>query len=82
MAARKKSESSSGPTLRGGVKPYGRKKGEKYMKDIAETSVKKLPKYGKELKPEKLDENAEALVLYDPVDEEDVLGDLEGLLDD
>ena len=52
------------------------------MKDIAETSVKKLPKYGKELKPEKLDENAEALVLYDPVDEEDVLGDLEGLLDD
>ncbi|MFQ5994049.1 MAG: RNA polymerase-binding protein DksA [Acidiferrobacterales bacterium] len=31
MPARKKSESSSGPTLRGGVKPYGRKKGEKYM---------------------------------------------------
>ncbi len=31
MPARKKSTRSSGQTLRGGVKPYGRRKGEKYM---------------------------------------------------
>jgi hypothetical protein len=57
------------------------KNGKKYMQDIAETSVRKLPKVDEELKPQKLDEEATKLVLYDEVDEEAVLDDLDDLLD-
>ena len=56
------------------------KKADKYMQDIAETSVRKMPKVDKALKPQKLDEEATELVLYDDVDEEAVLDDLDDLL--
>ncbi len=58
------------------------KKAEKYMNEIAKTATKKMPKADAALKPEKLDADKERreLVLYDPVDEESVLDDLEGLL--
>ncbi len=73
------SKSSTGPM--GGVS-FKKiiKKGDKYMQDIAETSVRKLPKVDEQLKPEKLDEEATKLVLYDEVDEEAVLDDLDDLL--
>ena len=58
------------------------KKTDKYMKDIANTATKKMPKVDKALKLEKLDEDARELVLYDPVDEEEVLDDLDDLLDE
>lgn len=58
------------------------KNGKKYMQDIAETSVRKLPKVDEQLKPQKLDEEATKLVLYDEVDEEAVLDDLDDLLND
>lgn len=81
-------EAFFGAVAKSGSGPFGGvsfkkilKKGEKYMEDIAETATKKMPKFAKELKPQKLDEDAVALVLYDPVDEDAILGDLEGLLD-
>ena len=52
------------------------------MKDIASTATKKMPKVDEALKLEKLDEDARELVLYDPADEEEVLDDLDGLLDE
>jgi hypothetical protein len=60
------------------------KKPDKHMKKIAETSVKKMPKQEKPLKPQKLspDEQVRELVIYEPVDEDDVLDDLEGLLEE
>ena len=60
------------------------KKAEKYMANIAKVATKKMPEVGTVLKPDKLKENEERreLVLYDPVDEADVLDDLEGLLGD
>jgi hypothetical protein len=57
------------------------KKADKYMQDIAETATKKMPEFDEVLKPQKLDEEATQLVLYDAVDEESVLDDLEGLLE-
>lgn len=73
------SKSSTGPF--GGVS-FKKiiKKGDKYMRDIAATATKKMPKVDKSLKAQKLDEDAVELVLYDEVDEEAVLGDLEDLL--
>ena len=56
------------------------KKGDKYMQDIAETATKKMPEFDEALKPQKLDEEATELVLYDEVDEEAVLDDLDDLL--
>lgn len=60
------------------------KKAKKYMANIAKVATKKMPKVGDALKPEKLKEGetVRELVLYDPVDEESVLSDLEGLLGD
>lgn len=60
------------------------KKAEKYMSNIAATATKKMPEVGTALKPEKLEEGEEIreLVLYDPIDESEVLDDLEGLLDE
>ena len=60
------------------------KKPDKHMKKIAETSVKKMPKVGKSLKAQNLDSDKEyrELVLYEPVDENAVFDDLEGLLDE
>ena len=60
------------------------KKPDKHMKKIAETATKKMPKVGKALKPKSLDADEETreLVLYDPVDEDAVFDDLEGLLDE
>lgn len=57
------------------------KKQDKYMKDIAKTATKKMPKVDKALKPEKLDEDARQVVYYDEIKEEDVLDDLDELLD-
>ncbi len=56
------------------------KKADKYMKKIAATATKKMPKIDKELKLVKLDEDAKELVLYDAVDEEAVLEGLDDLL--
>ena len=53
---------------------------DKYMQDIAETATKKMPEFDEALKPQKLDEEATELVLYDEVDEEAVLDDLDDLL--
>lgn len=60
------------------------KKAKKYMANIAKVATKKMPEVGAVLKPEKLKkgETVRELVLYDPVDEEAVLDDLEGLLED
>lgn len=60
------------------------KKAKKYMANIAKVSTKKMPRVDEALKPDKLKANTERreLVLYDPVDEADVLDDLEGLLGD
>ena len=57
-------------------------KPDKFMGDVAKTSIKKLPKAGQALSPEKLKETPNELVLYDPVDEDALLDDLEGLLDE
>ena len=57
-------------------------KPDKFMGDVAKTSIKKLPKAGQALDPEKLKETPNELVLYDPVDEDALLDDLEGLLDE
>lgn len=73
------SKSSTGPF--GGVSfKKILKKADKYMQDIAETSVRKMPKVDKALKPQKLDEEATKLVLYDDVDEEAMFDDLDDLL--
>jgi hypothetical protein len=73
------SKSSTGPM--GGVSfKKILKKGDKYMQDIAETATKKMPEFDEALKPQKLDEEATELVLYDEVDEEAVLDDLDDLL--
>jgi hypothetical protein len=73
------SKSSTGPM--GGVSfKKILKKGDKYMQDIAETATKKLPDFDEVLKPQKLDEEATELVLYDEVDEEAVLDDMDELL--
>jgi hypothetical protein len=56
------------------------KKGDKYMQDIAETATKKMPEFDEALKPQKLDEEATKLVLYDNVDEDEVLDGLGDLL--
>ena len=60
------------------------KKAEKYMEKVSKVATKKMPKVGDVLKPEKLKNKEERreLVLYDPVDEEAVLEDLEDLLGD
>ncbi len=60
------------------------KKAKKYMANIAKVSTKKMPRVDEALKPDKLKANTERreLVLYDPVDEADVLDDLQGLLGD
>ncbi len=57
-------------------------KPDKHMAKISKTATKKMPNVDKALKPEKLKEEPEELVLYDEVDEESVLGDLENLLGD
>ena len=57
-------------------------KPDKFMRDVAKVSIKKLPKVGQALEPEKLKETPNELVLYDPVDEDALLDDLEGLLDE
>lgn len=57
-------------------------KPDKHMDKIAKTATKKMPKVGAALKPEKLKGEFGELVLYDEVDEEAVLDDLEGLLDE
>jgi hypothetical protein len=57
-------------------------KPDKHMAKIAKTATKKMPKVGAVLKPQKMKEEVGELVLYDPVDEESVLDDLEGLLGD
>ena len=57
-------------------------KPDKFMAAVSKTATKKMPKVGKALKPNKLKEEPNELVLYDPIDEESVLADLEGLLDD
>lgn len=73
------SKSSTGPM--GGVSfKKILKKGDKYMQDIAETATKKMPEVDEALKPQKLDEEATTLVLYDEVDEEAVLDDMDDLL--
>jgi hypothetical protein len=75
------SKSGSGPF--GGVSfKKILKKGKKYMADIAKTATKKMPDFDEALKPQKLDEEATELVLYDPIDEESVLDDLDSLLSD
>lgn len=58
------------------------KKSDKYMKKISATATKKMPDLGEAVKLVELDEDAEELVLYDAVDEEAVLEDLDDLLDD
>jgi hypothetical protein len=60
------------------------KKAEKYMANIAKVATKKMPDVGEALEPDKLDADEERreVVLYDPVDEESVLGDLDDLLGD
>lgn len=58
------------------------KKADKYMKKIAATATKKMPKIDKALKLVKLDEDAKELVLYDAVDEESVLEGLDDLLNE
>ena len=57
-------------------------KPDKHMAKIAKTATKKMPKVGKALKAQKLKEEVNELVLYDEVNEETVLDDLEGLLDE
>jgi hypothetical protein len=57
-------------------------KPDKHMAKIAKTATKKMPKVGKALKAEKLRAEVNELVLHDEVDEEAVLEDLEGLLDE
>ena len=52
------------------------------MADIAKTATKKMPDFDAALKLQKLDEEATELVLYDPVDEDAVLDDLDSLLSD
>ena len=57
------------------------KKPDKHMRKIVKTSTKKMPAAGKALKPENLDiTKIRALELHDPMDEEDMLSDLEALL--
>ena len=60
------------------------KKAEKYMANVAKVATKEMPRVDAPLEPETLDDDEEMreLVLYDPVDEEAVLDDLEGLLDE
>lgn len=58
------------------------KKGDKYMKEIAKTATKKMPKADETVKLVKVDEDARQLVLYDEVSEEDVLEGMEDLLDE
>jgi len=60
------------------------KKAEKYMANIAKVATKKMPQVSEALKPDKLKKNKERreLVLYDPVDEDAILDDLEDLLGD
>ena len=60
------------------------KKAKKYMANVAKVATKEMPQVDALLEPEKLasDEEMRELVLYDPVDEEAVLDDLEGLLDE
>ena len=73
--------SKSGTTTFGGISLKKiLKKSDKYMKKIAATATKKMPKIDKALKPVQLDEDAKELVLYDAVDEEAVLEDLDDLL--
>lgn len=58
-------------------------KPDKHMQKIAKTATKRMPKVGKALKRQQLTQGQpRELVLYDPVDEEAVLDDLEGLLDE
>ena len=57
-------------------------KPDKHMAKISKTATKKMPKVDEALKPEKLKEEPNELVLYDEVDEESVLGELENLLDE
>ena len=58
-------------------------KPDKHMQKIAKTATKRMPKVGKALKRQQLTQGLpRELVLYDPVDEEAVLDDLEGLLDE
>ena len=82
-------EAFFGAVAKSGTGPFGGvsfkkilKKGDKYMKDISETATKKMPDLDEALKPQKLDEEAAELVLYDPVDEDEVLGDLDDLLNE
>jgi hypothetical protein len=56
-------------------------KPDKHMAKISKTATKKMPDVDKALKPDRLKEEPKELVLYDDVDEESVLDDLEGLLD-
>jgi hypothetical protein len=58
------------------------KKGDKYMKSIAKTATKEMPKVDEMVKLVTVDEDARELVLHDEVSEEDVLEGLEGLLDE
>lgn len=58
------------------------KKADKYMKAIAKTATKKMPKVDTTVKLVDVDEDARELVLHEEVSEEDVLEDLEGLLDE
>lgn len=78
-----------GGVSKSGTGPFGGvsfkkilKKADKYMKDIAKTATKKMPDFGETLKAQDLDEDAEALVMYEPVDENIVLGELDDLLGD
>lgn len=57
------------------------KKSDKYMEDIAKTATKKMPRVEVALPPERLDEDARKLVLYDKTDEKQVLEGLDELLD-
>jgi len=73
--------SKSGTSVFGGISLKKiLKKSDKYMKKIAATATKEMPKVDKALKPVTLDEDAQELVLYDAVDEEAVLEDLDDLL--
>jgi len=55
---------------------------DKHMAKISRTATKKMPKVSQALKPEKLKDEVNELVLYDDVNENAVLGDLEELLEE
>jgi hypothetical protein len=75
--------SKSGSSSFGGVSMKKiNKKADKYMKAIAKTATKKMPKVDTTVKLVDVDEDARELVLHEEVSEEDVLEDLEGLLDE